>query len=255
MRSIPSQTRRYLIAIRLSQQVPGRPWQVWHATKSVAGAFRGPRYCGMPHFLCGTTTLLLHFLRECSFWAVPSLSLSAQRDLFLFVIYTLDLETLTTLIMRSILGQQRSYQIAIRLSQEDPGNAWQVWHATKSVAGAFRGPRYCGMPHFLCGTTTLLPHFLTESSFAAGCPIQLSTQSFSFLFLFLMIDLETLTTLIMRSILGEQHSYQIAICLSQQVPGNAWQVWHATKSVAGVACHKKCGRCAFRCPRFYLSFY
>ena len=193
-------------------------------------------------------TLLPHFSRECSFFAVPSLSLSAQRDPLLFTIYTLDLETLTTLIPESIPAQTRRYQIAICLSQQVLGNAWQVWHATKSVAGAFRGPRCCGMPHFLCGTTTLLPHFLRESSFLAVPSLSLSAQRDPLLFLFLIIDLETLTTLIIESIPGQTRRYQITIRLSQQDPGRPWQVWHATKSVAGVACHKKCGRCVSAPP-------
>ena len=55
----------------------------------------------------------------------------------------IDLETLTTLVPESTPGETRRYQIAKCLSQEVPGKAWQVWHATKSVAGVFRGPRFC----------------------------------------------------------------------------------------------------------------
>ena len=67
--------------------------------------------------------------------AVPSLSLSLQRNPLPFTIYILDLETLTTLITESTLGEQQRYQFAMYLSQEDLKRAWQVWHATKSVAG------------------------------------------------------------------------------------------------------------------------
>ena len=96
----------------------------------------------LPHFLGGATTLLPHFLRECSFWAVPSLSLSVMSISSLFPFLILDLETLTTLIPESIPGQTQRCLIAICLSQQVLGKAWQVWHATKSVADAFRPPHF-----------------------------------------------------------------------------------------------------------------
>ena len=169
-------------------------------------------------------------------------------SLFLFLI--IDLETLTTLIPESIPGQTQRCLIAICLSQQVPGNAWQVWQATKSVAGAFRCPRCCGCHTFVAATlsATLLPHFSRECSFFAVPSLSLSAQRDPLLFTIYILDLETLTTLIMRSIPSQTRRYLIAIRLSQQVPGRPWQVWHATKRVASVACHKKCGRRVSRPP-------
>ena len=63
--------------------------------------------------------------------------------------------------------------------------------------------------------------------------LSLSVMSISSLFLFLIIDLETLTTLIPESIPGQTQRCLIAICLSQQVLGKAWQVWHAGRQSHG----------------------